>query len=204
MEKAADGSSGGMRLARKKKYTPAALKRRVNEYFDSISVTKTEEDCILNNGKPLSHIYYYIPPTVCGLCRYLHISRETWSRYGRGEMEHLTDAEKEEYRSIVQDARDRIEAWLTEELLTRTKGFGGIEFVLKNNFGYEDRQVIQGKVETSAPEAQTPMTIEEKEALLRAVRKIAGEKSILSFDGGQETVIGDEQNGESGNDENGE
>lgn len=56
----------------------------------------------------------------------------------------------------------------------------------------------------SVQKEEKTMTIEEKEALLREVMKIAGEKSILSFDGGQETVIGDEQNGESGNDENGE
>lgn len=69
------------------------------------------------------------PPTMAGLANALDIDRRTLINYrGRGD----------EFRSVIAKAKGRIEqAW--EEGLFTAKNSSGVQFNLKNNFGWRDK-----------------------------------------------------------------
>ena len=85
-----------------------------------------------DDGEPIEYIEYVRPPCISGLCLYLGIDRSTWSNY----------AHDPECREAYALARERIEAYLEEQLLTRRKGIQGVIFNLQNNYGWRQRQDI--------------------------------------------------------------
>ena len=140
-------------MGRRRKYTPLGLRRSVDRWFDSISrvVTVTEpvdtgerdekghiiyEQQEVQNraGETVCRLEYVIPPTIGGLCRAMGISRETWAEYGRHD----------EYAEAVENARDRIQAYLEEELMTRSgKDVKGVMFNLQANYGMSEKYEVE-------------------------------------------------------------
>ena len=140
-------------MGRQRKYTPLGLRRAVDAWFDSITriVAVTEQvptgerderghpiyeerDVVNRAGEPVLRLEYVIPPTVGGLCRHLEISRETWSQYG----------DQPGHDAVVQEARDRIQTYLEEELLTRSgKDVKGVMFNLQANYGMSERHEVE-------------------------------------------------------------
>jgi len=142
-------------MGRPRKYTGKKLKTEVQRYFMSISreITVTEKKPsggkdeyghevmisvpVLNQlGEEMKQIEFMVPPYVGGLCRFLGITRETWSQWG--------DAERfPEFADTITRARGVMMAWNEEQLLTR-KGSEtkGIIFNLQNNYGYTDKAAV--------------------------------------------------------------
>lgn len=136
-------------MSRYKKYrSEKALREAVEAYFDSISRIKPvmeicntgekdrwghfiqEQRPVLNaKGEAMTEREYVIPPTVGGMCRYLQISRETWSQY--------CDRQKNpQFADVTGWAREQLFAWREKELMTRPgKDVRGLLFDLNVNYG---------------------------------------------------------------------
>lgn len=160
--------------------TPAALQRKVNAYFESISVGKKltewvptgeltqkgrpileERDVLDREGQPIWALRYIVPPRITALCIYLGISRRTWELYASDE-EHYPG-----YGEVCEDARLRIEDYLAQESLTREKGLQGVLFNLQANYGWRERRELELGHETRRAISTEHMTMAEKLALIR-------------------------------------
>lgn len=125
-------------LARRKKYTPEAFARAVDKYFRSISYDQTARllsgDVIESRDrkKSINEVLFAVPPTLSGLCLTLCISRDTFAAYAKDEA----------YADTCAYAREVVEAYLENQLLTRTKGIEGVKFSLQNNFGWSDKHEV--------------------------------------------------------------
>ena len=75
------------------------------------------------------------PYTMAGLAVALGIDRKTLLNYSK----------KEEYFPAIKKARDMVEAF-TEEMLLTGKNTAGVIFSLKNNFGWKDKVEQEVKV----------------------------------------------------------
>lgn len=144
-------------MGRRKKYrTAAALERKIDEYFLTITrekivtekvatgeldqyghMTYRDEPVLNRLGNPLTIIEYIEPPTVAGLCEFLGIDRSTWANY-------CDEDQCPEFLDTTQRARGRLQAWLEREMLTR-KGndIKGIQFNLEANYGYSRKSVVE-------------------------------------------------------------
>ena len=139
---------------RKKKYSTArALERKIEEYFRTISRTVTVQERvgtgrmdshgheifvfkpILNDaGEEIKRLDFVVPPTITGLCRYLGMTRESWSEYGR----------REGYADVCAAAKDVMRQYNEEELLRREGSqVKGVIFNLQNNYGYTDKAEVK-------------------------------------------------------------
>lgn len=137
-------------MGRKRKYTAQKLRRAVEEYFEGITryvaVTEARDTGRKDNyghaiyeqhpvenqrGEQVERLEYIRPPSLGGLCIHLGISRDTWAEYSASE----------ELGAICRSARERVQLWNEEELLTR-KDVKGIIFNLQNNFGYTDKKEV--------------------------------------------------------------
>jgi len=152
--------AGGENMGRKRKYTGKTLRREVERYFKSISMSHaamTESGAVIFNdlGDTVQVISYVIPPTVSGLCRYLGIDRHTWVNY-------QDEKQYPELQPAVQMARDRMEEYLEIELLTREKNVRGVIFNLQNNYGWRQKVETELGRETRKAMAAESMSIEEK------------------------------------------
>lgn len=88
-------------------------------------------------GEEMRRLEYLIPPTVGGLCRHLGISRDTWAAYCDRE-------QYPEFSDTTTQARERMRAYLEDELLTREgKNVRGIIFNLQANYGMSERREIE-------------------------------------------------------------
>lgn len=99
---------------RPRKYeTPEIMKQKIDEYFVSCN----------ENGKV---------PTVIGLCNFLDIDRATLIRY-----EDYSD----EFCNVIKKAKAEIEdAYVQTAIMSKNPA--GVIFILKNHFGYVDKQEI--------------------------------------------------------------
>ena len=146
-------------MGRPAKYNnPTAFAKQVEAYFASITtlrpvteriplVDEQGHELLDSKGKPAYCIRqvvnragesmvreeYLIPPTILGLCRWLKISRETWRKYGR----------REGFAEVVTSARERIEQYLEEELVSRSTGLQGVILNLTSNYGWSNKQVVE-------------------------------------------------------------
>lgn len=145
-----------------RKYTKKKLSEAVQKYFDSISREKTVTEKVPTKekdseghtiyedipvysklGEKIVVTEYVVPPTVGGLCQFLGITRETWSKYCDKE-------EHPEFSDTTTRARGRMRAWNEEQLLVRAgKDIKGIIFNLENNYGYGEKSevVLGGRIE---------------------------------------------------------
>ena len=137
---------------RHKIYTPTTLETAVRRYFKSISREKTVTESVPTDkkdekghiifktqpitnrlGKEMKTIEYIVPPSLAGLCAYLHIHRSTWNNY----------CEQEEYQEITGFVYEELKAWNENELLVRSgKDVKGIIFNLENNYDYRERKSV--------------------------------------------------------------
>lgn len=144
-------------MGRYRKYkTDKALRKAAESYFAGISRTETvmeerrtgEKDSwghfatewvqvVNDQGEAVTVREYVIPPSVGGLCRYLEISRETWSRYCDPE-------ENPQFRETVRWVREELRGYLEDQLLTRSgKDLKGVIFSLQNNYGMSEKRTVE-------------------------------------------------------------
>ena len=143
-------------MGAKKKYTAKALAKAVETYFRSISREKVvteevatgdldsmghkvyEQKPVLNAlGKTMTMTEYLIPPTVGGLSAFLGIHRSTWNAWCNSRL-------YPEYEDVIQDAMNRIHAYLEQESLMRPgKDLKGVIFNLENNYGYREKTKVE-------------------------------------------------------------
>lgn len=173
-------TGGGEAIARPKKYDEKTLARAVERYFRSISrkvpvterVDTGERDdsghviyttVPVKNllGKEAETLEYLVPPTVGGLCAALGIHRSTWAEY-------CDHAAHPELTDTTQRARERMRAYLEEQLLTR-KDVRGVTFELNANYGYSSRSELELGERATAAIAASTIPAAEREALLREI-----------------------------------
>ena len=140
-------------MGREKKYnTDRALRRAIEEYFDSISRIKPVME-VYNTGQKdrwghfipewrpvknargedMTEREYVIPPTVGGLCSYLQISRVTWFNY-------CDRVRNPQFAETTEWAREQLLAWREKELMTRPgKDLTGVLFDLQMNYGMSEK-----------------------------------------------------------------
>ncbi len=146
--------------------TAAALRRAADRYFDSISYVQDVKDLLNMAGEPVKLLRYVQPPTVTGLCLHLGIDRSTWQNYG-------DESRDPETAAVVRYVRQRIEAWLEQELLSRDKSVQGIIFNLQNNYGWRARSELELGRETRASMQLSDMSLQDKlSAIAEAARHI--------------------------------
>ena len=156
------------------KYTPAKLRKAVNNYFMSISVEReltekrgSEVVPVKNRlGDTVVVVDLVQPPMLSALCRYLGISRDTWARYSK----------LPEYAEICADAKSIVEIYLEGELLTRTKSLDGIKFALVNNFNWSEKKQVEVAASVTSGTV-SDMTVDEKLALITEAAEAAGHGS---------------------------
>lgn len=145
--------------------TPKKFKAAVNRYFDRITVKTPLKDekgnPILNvKGKPVTSERFVIPPDLTALALSMGLTGRAWRNYAYGEG-------YEDYHEICARAKQRIEAWLMEQLNTRDRP-QGIIFNLQNNFGMTGKLEVETGPKTQSYEA---MSLSEKRALLARTLK---------------------------------
>ena len=111
---------------------------------------------------------YDIPPTVGGLCAFLNISRDTWSRY----------CDRERYPQFAETTE-----WAREELLLPPgqqllllrggKHIRGLLFDLQANYGLSEKKTIElgPKAAQAAAAGAAAMPLQEREALLKEIAR---------------------------------
>ena len=183
---------GVMDVGRKRKMTARMLKKRIEEYFDSITSEKpllravpileekdgklfprideyghmqmAYEQVIANNGKPATETDWIRPPSIIDLCLHLGIDRTTFYRWCNPDGE--TEGEAEEFCNIATRARGRIEAYLTARTEDKSAARGAIAN-LEANFGWKRKKEIGLDEQTQRAVAMATMTTEDKLAALR-------------------------------------
>lgn len=157
-------------MGRKKKYTDKAFAHAVRQYFDGISCTEAacrpDGTKILSDaGEPVLLTSYLTPPGITALCLALGIDRTTWHNY----------AAQDGKKDTCEWARQKIEAFLEHELVTRKKGsLRGVQFSLEHNYGWRERLDVKhtGAVATAElGKAQETLTLEERAEILRTLAK---------------------------------
>lgn len=146
-------------MGRKKAYgTPAALRRGVQEYLDRISykqdvivlrpvitekegrpiVDKVPEYLYDDEGRPMQETVWLEEPSIEGLCVSLGISDTTWTSYSKDER----------LGPVTEEAKGLFKARLVQLLNTRNSTHG-IEFNLKNNYGYREKLDVESKEDST-------------------------------------------------------
>lgn len=153
-------------MAGEKRYTAKALETAVNEYFNGISysapiVDESGKPVRNELGNPVIKVEFITPPSITGLCLQLGITRRTWSNYGRDD----------KLGRIVERARARIELYLEEQLMTRTKGVTGVIFNLQANFGWRQRQEVELGERAARSMELSGVPLSERRALLEEMAK---------------------------------
>lgn len=114
---------------RKRKYTPLKIKNKIIDYFATIQAKNR-------------------PPTVSGLMTHLKMHRDQFYAYERYP----------EFKEIMEQTRNMMENWYEESLVLGRYNGSGIQFALKNRFGWTDTQTV--KVEQEVDERQLIARIE--------------------------------------------
>jgi hypothetical protein len=96
------------------------LKELIDKYF---------QECDENNK----------PYTMSGLAYALKIDRKTLINYGK----------RESFSTLVSEAKDKIQKQLEENALTGKYNAQFTMFNLKNNYGWQDKQEVEAKVDSS-------------------------------------------------------
>lgn len=143
--------------------TAKALREAVGRYFDSITyerdviiyrrelgedkegnpiVKEVPEFLTDSEGNPVKETVYREEPSIAALRLFIGVSKSTWAGY----------ADDEKLAKVTAEVKDRMEARLVELLNTRNSTHG-VEFNLKNNYGWKDKQEIK--------QTSVGMTVEE-------------------------------------------
>ena len=145
-------------MSKEKTYTPAALKKAVDAYFNSISRTVTAQEKVPtgkkdswgheiyelqdvrnDKGELITYTEYVIPPMTLDLCLFLGITRQTLSNYEKDER----------YLDTITRARGRIEGCKARMLYT-AKNVEGVKFDLECNHKWKREQKMELDVKDNA------------------------------------------------------
>ena len=132
--------------------TAAEMQKAIDDYFDSCFIKKETED-----GKVYEK--QIRPFTITGLAYSLGMTR-------RGLLDY--EAKSEKFAHTITRAKTKIEMYAEEQLFRKKGGTHGIEFNLKNNFKWKDKQ----HKEISGPDGGA-IEIDAKKQLEAAINKIA-------------------------------
>ena len=149
--------------------TRKALSEAVEDYFASICCTVTVHndigDVVVNDlGDPIRVKKYVVAPSISGLCLRLGIDRSTWENYSDPKLHP-------EFQEVTRSARQRIEAWLEEELITREKNVRGIIFNLQNNFNWREKKELELGAETRKAAQTESLSLSDKLAVIAEAAK---------------------------------
>ena len=138
-----------MKVGRPRKYTAERLTECMTKYFNSIcylEIVKDEKGVPLLDldGNEAKRIAYISPPSVLGMCLFLEIDRDTLSEYQK----------LDGFTAPIKAAKAKCERYLADQLHRSTQ-VAGIIFTLKNNFGWQDVQVIEQTATNPLPIAST-------------------------------------------------
>ena len=159
--------------------TASSLEQGVESYFRSISRTETVKepvgtgqfdrygheimrmDPVLNDdGEEMRQRVFHIPPTRGGLCEYLGISNNTWTRYCDSE-------ENPKFAEICEWAEDQLLNWRNGQLLIRSgKHIRGLEVEMNLNFGKSVKQTVEIRDGRGKTADANELPRDEREALL--------------------------------------
>lgn len=133
-------------MGRKKKYTEKAFKKKVEEYFNSISFKRQVQilydtgrvnlkgypvmaykGAVNDLGEPIYERVYTQAPSMFSLCLYLGISKQTLSNYER---------EGQGFEEAITTSRLRVEEYLQLQLNAGIKRPQGLIFDLQCNHGW--------------------------------------------------------------------
>lgn len=179
-------------MGRPRKYTKKTLGEAVDRYFASITrvVALTEkrdtgrrdsaghkifeEVAVMNALNQQATVEEFIvPPTVGSLCMALGIHRSTW-------VEYCDPDEHPEFKDITTNARERLRAYLEQQLLTR-KDVKGVIFDLQNNHGYSEKRQVELGERASRAVSIASVPLSERKALLEEIAR--------DFYGGDDTDV---------------
>lgn len=111
------------KVGRPLKYTLSKIQDSIAAYFDYCGI----DEC----GYPLGKDHK--PPTITGLCCYLHTTRDL-----------LIDYEgKPQFSDTIKRAKQRIEAYNECLLVSKAGQVAGVIFNLKNNYGWKDKAELE-------------------------------------------------------------
>jgi hypothetical protein len=99
---------------RKRKYTPLRMKNRIIDYFATVRAKNK-------------------PPTKSGLMVHLKMHRDQFYAY----------SSYPEFKSIMEQTAQMMENWYEESLILNKYNNSGIQFALKNRFGWTDTQTVR-------------------------------------------------------------
>lgn len=111
------------------------LKRKIQEYFDSLKGPKYDSD-----GNIIGE-QFLRPPTITGLAVALNTVRSVLLDYEHGKF----DDEKNNFSNTIKNAKARVEQFAEEELFRYKGTAAGVIFNLKNNFGWKDSKELTHK-----------------------------------------------------------
>jgi hypothetical protein len=159
--------------------TASSLEQGVESYFRSISRTETVkepvptgsfdrygheimrmEPVLNDDGEEMRQRVFHIPPTRGGLCEYLGISNNTWTRYCDSE-------ENPKFAEICEWAEDQLLNWRNGQLLIRSgKHIRGLEVEMNLNFGKSVKQTVEIRDGRGKTGDANELSRDEREALL--------------------------------------
>mgnify|MGYP006301691029 CR=1 FL=1 len=110
--------------------TPAEMQKLIDDYFNSCFIEKVSEE-----GKVYQK--QIRPFTITGLAYSLGMTRQGLLDY---------QAKSEEFADTITRAKTRIEMYAEEQLFRNQGKTNGVQFNLKNNFNWKDKQEIEHDV----------------------------------------------------------
>ena len=145
--------------------TPKQFESAVKRYFNRITVRvqlKDEHGQALKNikGKPVTVERFAVPPDLGALALSMGLTERTWRNYAHAEG-------YEDYHPICEWAKQKVKAYLMEQLNTRERT-QGVQFNLANNFGMTGKMEIETGPKTRTYEA---MSLSERRALIEQTMK---------------------------------
>lgn len=106
-------------VGRRRKYTPTTMKNKIIDYFATIQAKNR-------------------PPTISGLMTHLKMHRDQFYAYSGYP----------EFKDIMEQTRNLMENWYEESLVLGKYNGSGVQFALKNRFGWTDTQTVDVKQHT--------------------------------------------------------
>jgi hypothetical protein len=143
--------------------SPDEMQMIIDEYLRSliayIPLTIDGAAALDEHGDPVTKMIWKDSPCVVGLCNWLNISKNTFSRWCRDEGER--------YHEQAVWAKQRIEEYLVSHIPTARQA-EGYKFVLMNDFkeSWKDKQELELGPETRASEALTAISLRDKLTLI--------------------------------------
>ena len=139
------------------------MEQLVDKYFESISGRIP----VMLDGEPLTDAdgnaviieSYIVSPTLSGLANRLGVSRRTLLNWAKDE--------NCRYHDVIEMAKQRIEQYLEERLVT-ARHTDGVKFSLANNFreSWTDKKELEIGPETRRSEALTAVSLADKLAMI--------------------------------------